>query len=55
MRRVTTLTRGEAVKTGVTVGAQLAGELSPHPMRSCATATSDVELDRQCHPVDEWR
>jgi hypothetical protein len=22
---------------------------------SGATATSDVELDRQCHPVDEWR
>ena len=48
---VTDLTHGEAVKTGVTVSAQLAGE----PMRSGAIATSDVELDRQCHSGDEWR
>ena len=31
------------------------GRLATHPMRSSATATSDVELDRQCHPVDERR
>ena len=31
------------------------GRVATHPMRSGATATSDVELDRQCHPVDEWR
>jgi len=29
--------------------------VATHPMRSGATAASDVELDRQCHPVDEWR
>ena len=52
---VTALTHSEAVKTGVTVGTQLASELATHPMRSGATATSDVELDRQCHPVDECR
>jgi len=31
------------------------GRIASHPMRQGATATSDVELDRQCHPVDEWR
>jgi hypothetical protein len=31
------------------------GRVATHPMRSGPTATSDVELDRQCHPVDEWR
>jgi hypothetical protein len=31
------------------------GRIATHPMRSGATATSDVELDRQCHSVDEWR
>jgi hypothetical protein len=31
------------------------GPVAVHPMQSDATATSDVELDRQCHPVDEWR
>ena len=31
------------------------GRLATHPMRSGATATGDVELDRQCHPVDERR
>ena len=30
------------------------GRVATHPMRSGATATSDAELDRQCHPVDEW-
>jgi C4-dicarboxylate-specific signal transduction histidine kinase len=44
---VTALTHCEAVKTGVTVATQLADD-SP-------TATGDVELDRQCHPVDERR
>ena len=50
---VTDLTHGEAVKrhgehaTG--------GRIATHPRRSGATATSDVELDRQCHSVDEWR
>jgi hypothetical protein len=31
------------------------GRVAKHPMRSGATATSDAELGRQCHPVDEWR
>jgi nitrogen-specific signal transduction histidine kinase len=52
---VTALTRSEAVKTGVTVGTQLAGELPRIQGDTGATATSDVELDCQCHPVDEWR
>ena len=51
---VTALTRSEAVKAGVSVSTLLAG-VATHPMRSGATATSDVEPDCQCHPVDERR
>ena len=29
------------------------GRVATHPRRSSATATSDVKLDRQCHPIDE--
>jgi GAF domain-containing protein len=50
---VTALTHSEAVKTGVTHAT--GGRVATYPMRSGATATSDVELDRQCHPVDERR
>jgi hypothetical protein len=53
---VTALTHSEAVKTGRRHrGHATGGRGATHPMRSGATATSDVELDRQCHPVDEWR
>src|SRR5271169_1948975 len=35
-------------------GGHATGErVATHPMRWGATATSDVELDRQCDPVDE--
>jgi signal transduction histidine kinase len=50
---VTALTRSEAFKTGVTHAT--GGRVATHPMRPGATATSDVELNPQCHPVDEWR
>ena len=52
---VTALTRGEAVNTGVTVvGTQLAGRVATHPDAIVVpTATSDVELVRQCHPGDD--
>jgi GAF domain-containing protein len=31
------------------------GRVATHPVRPGATATSDVDLDPQRHPVDEWR
>ena len=51
---VITLTHSEAVKTGVTVGTQLADDSPPIQCDRGATATSDVELNPQRHPVDEW-
>ena len=50
---VTALSRNEAVKTGVTVGTQLAEGLPTHRIRSSAATTSDFEPDHQWHPVDE--
>jgi signal transduction histidine kinase len=38
----------------VTMVTQLADDLPP-TMRSGAATTSDIELDRQCRPLDEWR
>jgi GAF domain-containing protein len=42
---------GSLIKKGHATG----GRVATHRMRSGATATSDVELDPQRHPVDEWR
>ena len=52
---VTDLTHGEAVKDRRHGEHATGGRIATHPMRSGETATSDVELDRQCHSVDEWR
>jgi len=44
---VTALTHGEAVRSA-SRWARTGGRVAMHPGRSCATATSDVELDPQC-------
>ena len=52
---VTALTQQRSGQDRRHGGHATGGRVAAHPMRSGATATGDVELDRQCHPVDERR